>query len=94
MTGQPQKLDLRAIEDVSADLSVAQVFVTATESFVCETRRWIAISPGLSGGSAIKSLIDLDTMLLELRDKIDLAKDKIDNFVDQACAARRAAKAD
>jgi hypothetical protein len=81
-------VDLGPVEDASADLFVADVLVTATESFVRETKAWLEYGR-LDG--AKQSLMELDTMLGELRDKIALAKGKVDGFVDDTFAARRKA---
>ena len=83
-------LDLGPAEDASAELYTAEVFVSAADAFVIEVRGWLKHS---SIDDAKKSLADLDTMLVEIRDKIRLAKAKVDAVVDDTYAKCRAVQA-
>lgn len=90
--------DLHEVENASADLFVADVMITACDRFVCDVRGWLDIlqeapvSPNGMDGTK-HSLVDLDTMLSELRQKIAEAKGKIDQHVDETFQKRRQATA-
>ena len=90
-SNQARAFDLSEVEDASADLFVADVMITAVERFVTDVREWLAL--GDSDQQVKTSLIDLDTMLMEVRDRVALAKNKIDLHVDETYREKRAGKA-
>lgn len=82
---------LSSLEDASADLYTSEVFIEAGEKFLTSIEHWIDLF-GMDR-KQVRELHDLGTMLLETRDKVDMAKGKIDQFVKDEFTRRRAAKA-
>lgn len=90
-SNQARAFDLSEVEDASADLFTANVIITAVERFVTDVRSWLEYKN--SGDQVKASLTDLDTMLMEVRDRVELAKNKIDFHVSETYAEKRLGKA-
>ena len=90
-SNQARAVDLSEVEDASADLFTANVMITAVERFVTDVRSWLEYKN--SGDQVKASLTDLDTMLMEVRDRVELAKNKIDFHVSETYAEKRLGKA-
>lgn len=78
------------IEDASADLFVGNVFCEVTESQLNSLRNLLEETN--SGPWAVREIIQIDTMLSEIKEKMREAKEKIDKSVEELFAAQREAK--
>ena len=78
------------VEDASSDLYVARVFCEVTETSINSLRDLMKETN--AGPWVLGQLSEIDTMLFEIKDKMGIAKEKIDKSVDEHFAARRAEK--
>ena len=82
------KIAISDLEDASSDLFVAAIMVDVTERSLCGIRAWVDLMGHKPAN--IAEILQVDTMLFEIKEKVRQAKAKIDAHVDATMADRRA----